>query len=103
MMVLTVMYPTTDGARFDWDYYNDAHIPLVRAAFAPTGLLDTQVLRGVSARDGGTPPYVAIANLVFADQETMNQSLTGPRAGEISADRTNFTDIMPVAQLSTIV
>ena len=103
MMVLSVLYPATEGARFDWDYYNDAHIPLIRSAYGPTGLLDTQVMRGISAPDGSPAPYVAMAHLVFADTATMQASISGPRAAEISGDLINFTDIVPLRQLSAIV
>ncbi len=103
MMVLTVLYPATPGGRFDWDYYNDAHIPLVRSAFGTTGLQDVQVLQGVSTPDGGLAPYVAIANLIFADADAVQASLTGPRAAEVFGDLANFTDIRPVTQLSTLL
>jgi uncharacterized protein (TIGR02118 family) len=103
MMVLTVLYPATPGARFDWDYYNDAHIPLVRTAFGETGLQDVQVFQGVSSPDGGLPPYVAIANLAFADADAVQASLAGPRAAEVFGDVANYTDIRPVTQLNTIV
>jgi len=103
MMVLTVLYPATPGARFDWDYYNDAHIPLLRSAFTVTGMTDVQALQGNSTPDGGLAPYVAIANLTFADADAVQASLTGPRAAEVFGDLANFTDIRPVTQLGTVV
>jgi uncharacterized protein (TIGR02118 family) len=103
MMVLTILYPAASGARFDWDYYNDAHIPLVRSAFGATGLKAVQVLQGVSAAEGGLAPYVAMANLSFDDADAVQASLTGPRAAGVFADLANFTDIRPVTQLSSVV
>ena len=32
MLVITVMYPGSDGARFDHAYYAETHMPLVRRA-----------------------------------------------------------------------
>jgi uncharacterized protein (TIGR02118 family) len=100
MAVFTVLYPAHDGAKFDHDYYNDHHIPLVKEAFAETGLIDVQVLTGVSAGDGGPAPFVKIVTLFFRDAEAMQASLTSPQGAELTADLPNFTDIQPIVQIS---
>lgn len=101
MIVVSVMYPTTEGGKFDMDYYNATHIPLVKEAFGPTGLTSVQVLQGLSGPDG-KPPYVAIANLAFESPQALQASMGGPRAAEVVGDIANFTDIAPIRQLSTI-
>ncbi len=98
--VFTVLYPAGDGARFDHAYYDDHHIPLVRKAFAGTGLTDVQVLTGVSAADGGPATFVKIVTLFFRDAEAMQASLTSPQGLELTADLPNFTDIQPITQIS---
>ncbi len=100
MAVFTVLYPARDGAKFDHAYYDATHIPLVREAFAPTGLTDVQVLKGLSAGDGGPAPFIVIVNLTFRDAAAVQASLGGPRAPEVLADVANFTDIQPVVQVS---
>ncbi len=100
MAVFTVLYPARDGAKFDHDYYNDHHITLVKEAFAETGLIDVQVLTGVSAGDGGPAPFVKIVTLFFRDAEAMQASLTSPQGAELTADLPNFTDIQPIVQIS---
>jgi uncharacterized protein (TIGR02118 family) len=100
MAVFTVLYPARDGAKFDHDYYNNTHIPLAKEAFASTGLTGVQVLKGLSAGDGGPAPFVTIAHLFFRDAEAMQASLTSARAPEVMADVANFTDIQPIAQIS---
>ncbi|MGA0606207.1 EthD family reductase [Phenylobacterium sp. VNQ135] len=100
MIVVSVMYPTTEGGKFDMDYYNATHIPLVKEAFGPTGLMSVQVLQGLPGPDGSKPPYVAIANLVFESPEALQKSMGGPRAAEVVGDIANFTDIAPSRQLS---
>ncbi|WP_299007399.1 EthD family reductase [uncultured Caulobacter sp.] len=98
--VFTVLYPARDGARFDHAYYDAHHIPLVKKAFAETGLTDVQVLTGVSAGDGGPAPFAKIVTLFFRDAEAMQASLTSPQGAELTADLPNFTDIQPIAQIS---
>lgn len=100
MAVFTVLYPARDGAKFDLDYYEAAHIPLAKAAFADTGLESVQVLKWGGDPGGGPAPYVAIALLTFRDTEALTASLGGPRAAEVMGDVANFTDIQPVAQVS---
>lgn len=100
MVVFTVLYPARDGATFDHAYYDATHIPLVKDAFTPTGLTGVQVLKGLSAGDGGAAPYLVIVNLIFRDAAALQASLGGPRAPEVLADVARFTDIQPVTQVS---
>ncbi len=102
MIVVSVMYPTTEGGKFDMDYYNATHIPLVKEAFGPSGLTSVQVLQGLPGPDGSQPPYVAIANLVFENPEALQKSMGGPRAAEVVGDIANFTDIAPARQISIL-
>ena len=103
MGVFSVLYPASEGARFDHDYYNATHIPLVKTAFSATGLTGVQVLRGLSAGDGSAAPYVAMAHLTFRDAEALAASMSGPNAPGVLADIVNFTDIAPIAQVSAPV
>lgn len=100
MIVFSVFYPATAGARFDAAYYNASHIPLVEQAFQSTGLAGVQVLHGLSAGDGGPAPYVAMAHLSFENTDALQASLTGPRAAEVFGDIAKFTTIQPVTQVS---
>jgi uncharacterized protein (TIGR02118 family) len=102
MVVVSVLYPATAGARFDQAYYDATHIPMAKAAFATTGLIDVKVFAGLSAADGGPAPFVAMAHLTFESLEAMGASMGGPRGGEIRADVPNFTDIEPVIQVSAV-
>ncbi len=101
MVIFSVLYPATPGARFDQAYYEATHIPLAKDAFTATGLKDVQVFYGVSAPDGGPAPFVAMAHLTFESPEALAASLGGPRGAEVMADVANFSDIEPLAQVST--
>lgn len=100
MTILSVLYPTSKTKTFDHAYYDETHIPLVKEAFAATGLLGVLVLKGVSSADGGPAPFVAMAHLSFESPEAMQASLASPRAAEVMADVAKFTKIKPVMQVS---
>ncbi|MFZ0268241.1 EthD family reductase [Caulobacter sp.] len=100
MVIFSVLYPATPGAKFDQAYYDAVHIPLAKEAFTPTGLKDVQVLKGLPGPDGSAAPFVCMVHLTFESPEALAASLGGPRAPEVLADVAKFTDIQPVTQVS---
>jgi uncharacterized protein (TIGR02118 family) len=101
MVVFSVLYPAKPDGRFDPAYYLDTHIPLVKEAFAGSGLTGVAVQQGLSAGDGGPAPFMAMAHLAFESPEALKASLTGPRAPEVFADIAKFTNIQPITQVSS--
>jgi uncharacterized protein (TIGR02118 family) len=102
MIVFSVLYPASEGARFDHDYYDNIHLPMAKAAFAPTGLDAVKILKGLSGGSGGGAPYVLMAHLIFKTEQELQASMTGPRAAEVFADIPNFTNIQPITQISSL-
>lgn len=100
MIVLSVLYPATEGATFDWDYYRATHLPLVHKAWDPTGLQSLDVFEGVGTPQGGPAPYVCMAHLAFDDGAAMQACVGGPNAPEVFGDIVNFTTIVPLTQIS---
>jgi uncharacterized protein (TIGR02118 family) len=100
MVIFSVLYPATPGAKFDQAYYDGVHVPLVKEAFGPTGLKGVQVLRGLPGLGGSAAPFVVMVHLTFEDPEALAASLGGPRAIEVLGDVAKFTDIQPVTQVS---
>lgn len=96
MVIFSVLYPAKAGAKFDEAYYHATHIPLVKDAFGDA-LKGVQVIKGLSAPDGGPAPFVLIVHLTFDSPEAMAGALGGARAAEVMGDVVNFTDIVPVA------
>lgn len=101
MIRVSVLYPHTDGARFDWSYYLGSHMPMVARKFGAAAKT-TSVEQGIS---GGAPdapaPYVAIASFVFASVPAF-QAAFAPHAQEIMADISKYTTIQPVIQISEL-
>lgn len=106
MVIFSVFYPAAKPTakkqpRFDHDYFDQTHIPLVKEAFAATGLKGVLVLKGVSAGDGGPAPYLVQTHLSFDSAEALQASVNGPRGAEVLADIAAFTDAKPLTQVSS--
>ncbi|WP_261567347.1 EthD family reductase [Frankia gtarii] len=93
MIRLSVLYPRTEGATFDHDYYRDKHIPMASAMW---GISEVEIDRGL---DG---PYVAAAHFRFASIEAMKTAMSRGDRKAITADVANYTTITPVMQTSEV-
>jgi uncharacterized protein (TIGR02118 family) len=89
-----VLYPKTDGATFDHDYYRNQHVPL---AVKTWGLEGAEIDKGV---DG---PYEAAVHFQFESLEAMGAAMSGEGTGAVIADVANYTTIQPIMQTSEIV
>ncbi|GMU79805.1 MAG: hypothetical protein AMXMBFR46_25940 [Acidimicrobiia bacterium] len=96
MIRFSVLYPKTDGASFDHDYYRDRHIPLALATWG----LDPA---NVSIEKGISGPYEAIAHFTFESPEALGAALGGEGMAAVGADVANYTTIQAVIQTSEIV
>lgn len=100
MIRVSVLYPN-EGRKFDFTYYKETHLPLVRRLLNPYGLVKVEVDKGI-----GTPqtpaPYIAVGHLIFSSLEEMQKGLRA-HDPELAADLVNFTDIQPRFQISEII
>ncbi len=94
MIKMSVLYPATDGATFDHDYYRDHHVPL---AVKTWGLESAEIDRGV---DG---PYVAAVHFRFESLEAMAAAMAVEDTANVIADVPNYTTIKSVLQTSEII
>ena len=100
-MTVQAVYPITDGATFDYDYYVNTHLPLVRKHFGAHGMDTLSASRGVSGGPGTEPPYFAIATMRFPDEASMKAALG---AGEpVLADIANFTTCRPKLLIGSVM
>ncbi|HEY8524559.1 MAG TPA: EthD family reductase [Acidimicrobiales bacterium] len=94
MIRFSVLYPATDGATFDHDYYRDRHVPL---ACRTWGLDGAEIDKGVNG------PYVAAVHFRFESMEAMQAALAAEGTAAVIEDVANYTTITPVQQISEIV
>jgi uncharacterized protein (TIGR02118 family) len=93
MIRLSVLYPRTDGAAFDHDYYRDRHVPMACEAW---GLDGAEVDKGI---DG---PYEAAVHFRFESLEAMQTAMAVEGTAAVQADVANYTTITPAMQISEI-
>ena len=94
MIRLSVLYPSTEGATFDHDYYRDTHVPL---AVKTWGLDGAEIDKGI---DG---PYVAAVHFRFESLEAIGAAMGLAGTADVMADVANYTSIEPVMQTSQVV
>lgn len=97
---LQVIYPATEGSRFDHEYYAEKHTALVKehmGAFM-TALL---VTKGIAGGPKTPPNYHALATLTFASMDDLNAAMKA--AGPVLADIPNYTDVEPDVLIGEVV
>ena len=94
MIKLSVMYPNSDGATFDMDYYLSSHTPMVQRTLGAA-------LKGLSVdqAEAGQGPYLVICHLLFDSLEAL-QAAVGVHGPTIMADIPNYTNAQPTMQVS---
>ncbi len=101
MAIVSVMYPSKPGSKFDMEYYLRRHMKLVAETWSPVGLRGYTVLKGVGAAGGGEPAYQVVVNLDFTSAEAFGAAVAA--TGEtIMGDVPNFTDTQPTIQISDV-
>ena len=100
MATVCVIYPREEGSRFDLDYYETVHIPMVIERMTPRGLTWAKALRGLASPDGGEPPYAAIGLVSFGSVEQLQAALASEDGTVVLDDIRNYTDVAPVMQVS---
>ena len=101
MIKVSVLYPHTAGSWFDHDCYRDVHMPKLKALLGETCLYYT-VEKGLAGGPDGQPPYVATCSYFCESMEAFEAAMRLHQA-TIVDDVPNYTDIVPVIQISSVV
>jgi uncharacterized protein (TIGR02118 family) len=94
MIRVSVLYPKTEGATFDHDYYANSHVPL---AVSTWGLAGAQIDKGING------PYEAAVHFTFESLDAMGAAMANEGTAAVQADVANYTTIVPEMQISEIV
>ncbi len=82
---MTILYPKTDDATFDMDYYTSTHMPMVAKALGD-GAWGAMAI--------SSDKHVALGWVMFADMDAFNAGM-GAHGAEIMADVANYTNQQP--------
>lgn len=104
MTKVSILYPNRDGARFDFGYYVETHMPRsIQLLSTHPGFRGVSVERGVGgAAPGSSAAFVAMCHYAFDSPEAFLAAFT-PHAAELQADTARYTDIEPVIQFNEIL
>jgi uncharacterized protein (TIGR02118 family) len=95
MIRVSVFYPNEEGGRFDHEYYNQRHLPLVKEKMRGLGLLRAESDRGMAGEEPESPPpYVCIAHLYFNSAHDFERAMAAT-GEELMADLPNYTNLTP--------
>ena len=94
MIRVSVLYPKTEGATFNHDYYRTTHVPLCETIWEIKG---SQIDKGI---DG---PNVAAVHFFFDSMDAMQAAMAKPGMADVMGDVANYTTITPVMQVAEVV
>jgi uncharacterized protein (TIGR02118 family) len=98
MVRVSVLYPRTAGKKFDFEYYKNRHMPLVKERLSP---INVEIDAGLPNHLGEASPYFAVGYMTFESMEQLAVRYAGAMP-ELLADIPNYTDIEPIVQLSEV-
>jgi uncharacterized protein (TIGR02118 family) len=93
MIRVSVLYPKSEGATFDHEYYRTTHVPMAVNGWKPAR---TEIDKGV---DG---PFEAAVHFFFESAERFQACMGLPVTGELMADLPNYTNIKAQIQVSEV-
>jgi len=101
MTKVSVLYPASDTAKFNMDYYCTSHMPMVQGKLGGV-CKSISVEQGLAGGAPGAPPaYIAMGHLYF-DSVADFQAAFAPHAETIMKDIPNYTNVQPVIQISEV-
>ena len=101
MIKLSVLFPDGQDKCFDFPYYYDKHIPLIKQLIGPR-CLTMAVEQGIAGAAPGTKAaYVMMNHFYFRTLNDFHSSFA-LHASVIMSDIINFTDTYPVIQISEV-
>jgi uncharacterized protein (TIGR02118 family) len=99
---VSVLYPYRADARFDHDYYQNSHLPLVQH-YMGASLLRYSIEKGLGSGVPGEPPIYIAACHLYCDSVESFQAGMLPHSDIVNGDIKNYTDLVPVIQISEVV
>jgi uncharacterized protein (TIGR02118 family) len=95
MIHVLVMYPRTEGTKFDGDYWVNTHMPLVSQHWP-------QAVKWEASLAGEDQPFYGAASIYFASMEDFGAAVGGAGGPVVMGDVANYTDTAPTLTILTV-
>jgi uncharacterized protein (TIGR02118 family) len=93
---LTILYPNSEGVRWDVDYYRTGHMPLIMRLYGTAAIKRFELRKGDTDMAGGKPAYIGTVNIYIQDQKVFDEA--GKKHGKtLVEDVPHFSSVMPNA------
>jgi uncharacterized protein (TIGR02118 family) len=98
---LTILYPNSDGVRWDVEYYRTHHMPLIMKLYGKDAIKRFELRKGATGQTGGAPTYIGSVNIYINNQAAFDAA--GKQHGPtLVKDVPHFSSVMPIAFPTTI-
>jgi len=102
MIKISVLYKNSPDAQFNFDYFMNSHINLLKSVVGDK-VKSMAVEQGMGGSAPGSPaPFVAMAHLYFETMQDFEASMAAG-AEAIMNDIPNYTNCEPVIQISNVL
>jgi uncharacterized protein (TIGR02118 family) len=102
MIKVSIIYPNEEGKKFNWDYYMDKHVPMLKSVLGDS-LNVISIDKGIAGRaPGSSVPYLAMCHMYFKSMASFKNSFV-PNSEKLGKDVPNYTDIQPIVQISEVL
>jgi len=98
---LTVLYPWAADAKFDFDYYRDKHLGMMRELYG-SSVGRMEIRKGLRKGDGSPPAFLASMTVEILSMEGFDAA-GKLHLQKLFADLPNFSNITPVGQIEEII
>jgi uncharacterized protein (TIGR02118 family) len=98
---LSVYYPWQADAKFDFDYYRDKHLKMMRELYGKS-VGKMQVRKGLRKGDGSSPAFIAALTVEILSMEAFDAA-GQEHLPKLLADLANFSNVVPVGQIEELV
>ena len=94
---LTILYPNSEGVRWDVEYYRTHHMPLIMKLYGKDAIKRFELRKGATGQAPGSPPaYIGSVNIYINDQGAFDAA--GKQHGPtLVKDVPHFSSVMPIA------
>jgi len=93
---LTILYPNSEGVRWDVDYYRTGHMPLIMRLYGTKAIKRFELRKGDQNMAGAKPDFIGSVNIYIEDQKAFDAA--GKEHGNtLREDVPHFSSVLPTA------